>query len=141
MPTHRAMSFYKNLKRVIVRSVGKRYFFQTFFSTGSTHLDPTLLCARAPLTLEELCARYRSPVSGSITTISVPLFSGRAATFKAAQVAAPLDIPTTNCSSLQSKVQGLLRAYFVLRSSQHWRMHSLSVEDDVRNLCNSSVIV
>jgi len=59
-------------------------FFQTFFSTGSTDLDPTLLCARAPLTLEELCARYRSPVSGSITTISLPLFSGRAATFKAA---------------------------------------------------------
>ena len=43
----------------------------------------------------------------------MPLFSGRAATFKAAQVAATLDIPTTNpsrCSQWYEGSQSLLRA-------------------------------
>ena len=37
--------------------------------------------------------RYLSPVSGIITTIFLPLFSGRFANFAAAQTAAPPDIP------------------------------------------------
>ena len=47
--------------------------------------------------------RYLSPVSGRMTTISLPLFSGRFAISKAAYAAAPEDMPTskpsfnTNC--------------------------------------------
>jgi hypothetical protein len=43
--------------------------------------------------------RYRSPVSGHITTINLPLFSGLPATFRTAQAADPLDIHTTKPSS------------------------------------------
>ena len=42
--------------------------------------------------------RYRSPVSGKSTTISLPLFSGRFASSVAAHTAAPEDIPTSTPS-------------------------------------------
>jgi len=44
--------------------------------------------------------KYLSPVSGRITTIVFPLFSGRLAAFDAAAMAAPEEIPTSIPSSL-----------------------------------------
>src|ERR1017187_2707701 len=43
--------------------------------------------------------RYRSPKSGTTTTISLPAFSGRGATWTAAQTAAPDEMPTSSPSS------------------------------------------
>ncbi len=43
--------------------------------------------------------RYLSPVSGRRTTITLPLFSGLAASSLAAQIAAPEDIPTRSPAS------------------------------------------
>jgi len=43
--------------------------------------------------------RYRSPNDGTMTTISLPEFSGRAASCRAAQIAAPEDMPTSRPSS------------------------------------------
>ena len=44
--------------------------------------------------------RYRSPVSGSSTTMVLPAFSGRFASSMAAQAAAPEEIPTSTPSDL-----------------------------------------
>src|SRR5664280_1971431 len=43
--------------------------------------------------------RYRSPKEGMTTTISLPAFSGPAATWRAAQMAAPEEMPTSRPSS------------------------------------------
>src|SRR5574340_618777 len=42
--------------------------------------------------------KYRSPNDGMITTIILPVFSGRLATCMAAQMAAPEEIPTSSPS-------------------------------------------
>src|SRR5208283_4551998 len=47
--------------------------------------------------------RYRSPKSGSTTTTSLPAFSGRRATCRAATTAAPDEMPTRSPSSLASR--------------------------------------
>ena len=80
----------------MVRSVGKRRVFSNLFLNGQHGFGPYITMGASPLNSRRALLRHRSPVSGSITTINLPLFSGLAATFKAAQVAAPLNIPTTN---------------------------------------------
>ena len=46
--------------------------------------------------------KYRSPVSGKMTTIFFPLFSGRLATSIAAKAAAPEEMPTSKPSVLDN---------------------------------------
>ena len=53
--------------------------------------------------------RYRSPLSGSTQTISLPADSGRAATLSAADIAAPLLMPQVMPSSLRQPLRHLER--------------------------------
>ena len=59
--------------------------------------------------------RYRSPESGNIATIVFPLFSGFAASCKAAQTAAPEDMPASIPSSRLSLLAVSKASSFVTR--------------------------
>src|SRR5208283_2210712 len=61
----------------------------------------------------KMLLRYRSPNDGKITTISLPAFSARAATFSAATTAAPDEIPTRSPSASGSRRAILIASSFV----------------------------
>jgi hypothetical protein len=49
--------------------------------------------------------RYRSPLSGKITTIFFPWFSARRPSLKAAAAAAPEEIPTIDVDADQEEIK------------------------------------